>query len=214
MRGARCFNGGRGAALSCGLRNGTSCNLKVVSQPSLHIKQLAGNSFLNDPAILHDDNFVRFFRERHAMRDEDHRAAGERAGKRIGNAAFGNGVERGGWLVHDENGRIAEKSAGESNALSLAGGHGAAPLADDGVVSFGQRGDQRINGGVPSAGANFVQGGAWFSIGDVFADGGAEKIGGLLDQGDVTAKIAEAQSSDIVAVDGYGARIGIVEAKD
>src|SRR5258708_3558708 len=185
-----------------------------MSEATLHREQLARTSLLNDPAILHDDNFVRFCRERHAMRDEDQRAARERDGERIGDAAFGNWVERGGGLVHDENGRIAEKSAGERNALWLAGGHGAAPLADDGVVSFGQRGDEGINGGVPSAGANFVQGGARFSIGDVFADGGAEKIGGLLDQGDVTAKIAEAQSSDIVAVDGYGARIGIVEAKD
>src|SRR6266849_1370919 len=166
----------------------------MVRQLALRRNQLAGSSFLNNPAILQYDNFVRFFRERYAMRDEDDRAASERAGKRVGDAAFRNGVKRGGRLVHDENGRVAEKGACQGNALPFASGQGASALADDSVIAFGKRGNEGINGSIPSA--------------------GAEEIGSLLDEGDFTAKIAEPQHSNVVAVDGYGAGIGVVEAKN
>src|SRR6266849_9657747 len=186
----------------------------MVRQLALRRNQLAGSSFLNNPAILQYDNFVRFFRERYAMRDEDDRAASERAGKRVGDAAFRNGVKRGGRLVHDENGRVAEKGACQGNALPFASGQRASALADDSVIAFGKRGNEGINGSIPSAGADFVQSGPRFSVGNVFAYGGAEEIGSLLDEGDFTAKIAEPQHSNVVAVDGYGAGIGVVEAKN
>src|SRR6267154_355678 len=98
--------------------------------------------------------------------------------------------------------RLAKKSAGQGNALPFARGQSVAPLSDDGVVAFGERGDERINRGVASAGADLVQSGPRLSVGDVFADGGAEEIGSLLDESDFTAKIAESQRSNVVAVDG------------
>src|SRR3981081_1134745 len=105
------------------------------------------------------------------MRNEDNGAAVERAGKRIGDAALRNGVERGSRLVHDENGRVAKKSAGQGNGLPFARGHVRAALADAGVVAFGERGNEGINCGVASAGADLVQTGSSFSVGDVFAYG-------------------------------------------
>ena len=127
------------------------------------------------------------------MGDEGYGAAVEGTGQGAGDDGFGARIERGGGFVEDEDAGIAQQGACEGDALALAGGDGAAALADDGVVGFGEGLDEVVDGGIAGAGANFIESGAGLSVGDIFADGGAEEEGSLLDEGDVGAKIMHAE---------------------
>src|ERR1700694_3040702 len=63
------------------------------------------------------------------------------------------GVERGGWLIEQQDSRVAHEGAGQRNLLPLAAGEvdtRVEPLAKRGVVALRKPGDQLVRAGLPA----------------------------------------------------------------
>src|SRR5271169_1943905 len=122
-----------------------------------------------------------------AVGDEDGGASAHDFAEVVEDFVFSLGVDAGERIVEDQDARAAEQGAGNGGALLLASGEGDAPLADGGVVAFGETLDVVGNVGGFGGGFDVVQRRlAVFArnlmrnaVSDVFADGVAEEEGFL-----------------------------------
>ena len=89
-----------------------------------------------------------------------------------------------------------------------------APLADDGVVALGQRGDEV--GGLRRLGRrpHLVHRGLGAAIGDVVAHGAREEERLLQHHADLRAQARQGHLAHVVSVDEHGAARHVVEARD
>ena len=86
-----------------------------------------------------DEDLVGGLDRRQAVGDDQRRAARQRLGQRLLDEQLGLGVEVGGGLVEDDDGRALEQDPGDGQPLLLAAREPVAALADEGVVALGQR---------------------------------------------------------------------------
>jgi len=121
-------------------------------------------------------------------------------------------IERGGGLVEDEDGGVAQEGAGEGEPLLLAAGEQGAALADDGLVTLGHGPDEIVGVGVDRGGDHLFARGVRAAEQQVAVDGVVEEHRVLGDDGDVAAQVGEAHRAHVVAVDGDPAGGGLVEA--
>ena len=73
------------------------------------------------------------------MRDHDQRAAAAQSRQRLGDDVLVLGVQRGGRLVHQQDGSILEQRAGDGDALALAARQARAAFADRVSMPCGRR---------------------------------------------------------------------------
>src|SRR5207237_9973706 len=107
---------------------------------------------LDDAAVIENDYLVGVADRREAVRDRDRRAALGQPVERLLHQPLGLGVERARRFVEDEDRRVAQDRAGDRDALLLTAGETVAALADDRVITLGQRRDhvmyaRRVGGG-------------------------------------------------------------------
>ena len=130
-------------------------------------------------AVVEDQDLVGGLDGRQPVGDHDRRPPGQGRGQRLLDEQLGLRVEVGGGLVEDHHGRILEQDPGDGQPLLLPAGQPVAPLADDGVVALGQRGDQVVDAGRPAGRDDLGVGGVGPGVAQVGGDGVVEEVGVL-----------------------------------
>ena len=126
-------------------------------------EELVEAALLDDAAFFEDEDVVHGAERRETVGDADDGAV---LGKMVDgflDFGLGLGIEGGGGFVEDEDGGVADKGAGDGDALALAAGESGATFAERGVVALRQRGDEVVGVGFASGGDDFVAGGADFA---------------------------------------------------
>src|SRR5205085_11857530 len=143
----------------------------------------------------------------------DRRAPALEALQRLQREGFGGGVQRGGRLIEDEDGRVADHGAGNRHALALAPREGLTALADDGLVALGQAHDELVRVGGPGRGDDLLHGGLGPPVGDILADGGPKEHRLLRHDADAGAQRGQRQTPQVDAVEQDAALVRVVEAQ-
>ena len=136
-----------------------------------------------------------------AVGDDEGRPALHQVGEGLLHQPLGLGVERGGGLVEDEDGRVLEQGARDGDALPLPAGEPAPPLADHGVVAARQVEDEVVGEGrarrrLDARLVHVVE-----AVGDVGAHGVVEEHRLLGHEADLLAQARERDLADVHAVD-------------
>ena len=79
-----------------------------------------------------------------AMGDDKAGAVGHEALEGFLDEPFGGGIDAGGGLVEDQNGRVFQERAGDADALFFTDAELDAAFADAGVVAVRQAGDELV----------------------------------------------------------------------
>src|SRR5262249_33700467 len=123
--------------------------------------------------------YIAVLQYRQSMRDNKGRAPNCKPFHCINDRRFGFEIDRARWLVQNENGRILQESARESNALALPAGKGHAAFADNGVVALGQLRNEPVDISGSRRPYDVFTAGIWPTIGDVFGKSGRKQDGFL-----------------------------------
>ena len=127
---------------------------------------------------------------------------------------LGDGVERGGGFVKDEDRRITQNGAGNGHALALSTAKDEALFADDAVVAFGVGHDKVVSIGELGGVLNLCLGGMGRAVGDVRSDGGVEEERLLGYRADDGAHIGNPIVANVVTINIHLAAADIVEARE
>ena len=132
-------------------------------------------ALLDDPARVHDHDLVGVADRRETVRDDEGGAAVTEARHRLLDEHLGARVDVAGRFVEDEDARIGEERAGDSDELPLACRDVRGFFFEKRVVALGQRAYERIDVGGCRCGDDLVQRGAFLAVGDVVADRACEQ---------------------------------------
>ncbi len=122
------------------------------------------------------------------MRDEDRCLAAQEGAERPDHQLAGVGIEAGGGLVEDQEGRLADERAGDRDALALAAGEVRPSLAEQRVVPRREFGNEVVGVGQLGCGDNLIPGGVGDAVPDVVRDGATEEDGVLEHETDLAAQ--------------------------
>ena len=147
------------------------------------------------------------------MRDDEGGAAGHDAVHRLEDFVLGPGIDRGGGIIEDKDGRIEQDGSGEGEALALAAGKVAAILMKEGVVAQGQLFDELVRGGEMGGTLDLLAGGAGIAEGDVRGNGRAEEETLLEDQPHLPTDVIEPPVAQVASVEDKASGVGIVETR-
>jgi len=167
-----------------------------------------------DAAAVKDKDLVGFEDRAEAVGDDDAGAVGEDALERLLDELFRFAVEAAGGFVKDQDARVAQDNAGQGNALFFAAAEAVAALADDGVVTIRQAGDEIVDVGGLRCLLNLVLGGVRTGKADVDGDGVVEQEGFLGDHTDMGCEGIEGEITQVVVVNADAALLGIIQARD
>ena len=101
----------------------------------------------DDPAVFHHDDAVRLQNGGEAMGDDDGGAPDHELLQRLLHQLLRFGIERAGRFIEQQQRRIAQDGARDSDALALAAGQPHALLAEEAVEAVGQLLDELARGG-------------------------------------------------------------------
>src|SRR5947209_2783830 len=104
-------------------------------------------------------------------------------------------------LVQNKDWAIAQKSAGEGNALTFASREARASFPNLCVIGFRQIEDELVRSGCAGCGENLLVGCVWFAVSDVLSDAGAEQYGFLQNNCKLPAQIADPVLANVVAIE-------------
>ena len=93
---------------------------------------------LGDPAVVQDENLIRFADGRNPVRHDDRRPLAHDATEACQDFFFRIRVHRGQRIVQDQDGRVGHQRAGECRALFLAARERDPALSHHGVVAAGK----------------------------------------------------------------------------
>ena len=127
---------------------------------------------------------------------------------------LGDGVQRGGGLIQNEDGGIFQEDAGDGHPLLLSAGQEGAPLAHIGLEALGHGHDVVINFRLLRGLHDLLLGGVGSAVADILKNGVGEEEHILLDDADVPVEGALGHIPHIKPVDADGARPHIVKAGD
>ena len=125
---------------------------------------------------------------RQAMGDDDGRPAFHQAVQSGLHDLFAFRIESRRRFVEDENPRILQDSPGDGDALALAAGQSAAPVADDGFIAVRQAHDEVMGVGRLGSRYDFVVAGVQPAVKDIFPDRRVEQHRLLRHQADLLAQ--------------------------
>src|SRR6266852_3057539 len=117
-------------------------------------QELGMSAALDRPAILEDHYEIGAAHRREPVRNDEGRASFHEALEGLEQEVFGLGIERAGWLVEDEDGRVFEQGAGDGHPLALTAREGSTVLAEHRLVAFGQTSDETVRIRGPGGGFN------------------------------------------------------------
>ena len=130
---------------------------------------------------------------------------------------FGDGVERAGGLVEDQDRRVLQQRARDRQPLPLAAGQHAAALAGMGLELLVAALDELQRLGAAGRDAHFLVGSVWLADPQIVGQRSVEQQRLLKHHADVPAQRGQLQAADIHAVnfDNAGLRIkGTVQQRD
>jgi hypothetical protein len=107
-------------------------------------QQLGVRAFLDDAALVHDQDAAGLLDRGQAMGDDEGRAPAHDALERRLHEALAFSVEGAGGLIEQQNRRIAQDGASNGEALPLACRQRHAALAETGFVALRQRLDEAM----------------------------------------------------------------------
>src|SRR5207237_1274910 len=177
-------------------------------------QELVVAALLRGPAVLEDDDLVGVADGAQAVGDGDHGAPLHDALERLDDDRLRLGVERRSRLVEDEDGRVANDCAGDSDALPLSAGQGQASFAHLGVVAVGHPRDELVRVGEPRRIDDLLFGSVGPPVCDVLPYRAAEEDGVLQYETDLVAHALQLVIADVDAVDQDAAGGRIVEPRD
>ena len=122
------------------------------------------------------------------------------------------GVERGGGLIEDEDGRVADHRPGDGQALALPRGELAAAFAQFGVEASLHLPDELVGKGDPRSLLDLIPGCAR-RIADVIGHLAGEQHVLLQGDGAVRPQVVDAHVAKVYVVDEHRAAVGVVEAQ-
>ena len=127
---------------------------------------------------------------------------------------LGDGIQGGGGLVQDQDGRILQENPRNGHPLFLAAGEQSAPLAHIGVEAIGHGQDVLVDFGLLRRLDDLLHRGVGLAVADVLENGVGEKEHVLLDDADVLVDGALGHIPDIVAIELDGTLGDLVEPGD
>ena len=148
------------------------------------------------------------------MRDHDQRAAAAQSRQRLGDDVLVLGVQRGGRLVHQQDGSILEQRAGDGDALALAARQARAAFADRSVHALRQARDDLRHAGLARGLHEFGLGGVGLADADVVGDAAREQIAVLEDLAELAGQLRARHPAHVDAADQHAALAGVEEARD
>ena len=176
--------------------------------------QLVVAATLDDFALVHDADLVRAADGGEAVGDDDRCAVAHEAFQCLLDEPFRFRVERRGGLVEDEQRGILEDGAGDADALALAAGELAAAVADVRVVALFGGHDEVVGVGDARRLLHFLARGGLDTEGDVVEEGVVKEDRLLIHVAHQRAQVGERRLADVHAVDGDGAPLHVVEARE
>lgn len=147
------------------------------------------------------------------MRDDERGPALNDVVRRCLDQALVLGVEVAGGLVHDEDARVAEDGARNTDALALAAGELDAALSDDGVVAVLRPCYELLGLCDGGSGGDFGPRSARTAVLDVFGDTAGEESNVLRHDGDLLAETALRHVAYVYTIDEDRALIGVEHAQ-
>src|SRR5687767_14920357 len=150
--------------------------------------------------MLEHDDPIDSMNRGQAMRDNERSAALHEFLDGFHDGSFGGGIERGGGLVEQQDRRVLQKRARNTNTLALTDTEMSAAFPDRAVVARGQAADEFIGLRAFGGFANFFLGRVRPPVGNVLANGGGKEKRVLQDDRDFGAE----------RLLGYGAKIAAI----
>ena len=148
------------------------------------------------------------------MRNHDGRTpTGERR-ERLLHRVLGLVVQGRGRLIQDEDLRVLEKNTRDGYTLLLSARESRAPLPHLGLVAIGQRLDELRDVGLLGSALYLRQGRVRVAVGDVLGDGSVKEVDLLLHDANGLAQAPLRDRAHILPVDGDGAGIHVIEARE
>src|SRR5829696_1840665 len=177
-------------------------------------QQVGVGALLDDPAAVDDQDPVGVDDGRQPVGDDQAGPALEGGGQGLLDVDLGLGVEVGGGLVEDDDGRVGQQQPGDGQALLLPARQPVAALADHRLPPLGQALDQVQDPGRPAGVLDLLQGGVGPGVAQVGPDGVVEQVRVLGDQADGGPQALQPQVADVDAVDPDGALADVVDPGD
>ena len=110
-----------------------------------------------------------------------------------------------------ENGAIAQKCAGQRDALALSARELRAAFSHFAFVAFGQAGNEFVTVGGLGGGHDLCIGGIRLTVGDIFRNAGGKQQRVLQDNGELPAQIGNAIFPDVTPIEQHLPAAGIVK---
>lgn len=166
---------------------------------------------LRDQAtVLHQENVIGAADLREAVGDQQRGAALQDAAHGALDLVFGVAVDSAGRVIQHQDARVAEKGAGDGNALALSTGEHDTPFADHGFVAFGKAHNEVVRLRFFGGGFDlFLCDGFTRAKGDIFGNGAGEEEDVLFNCADLGAQAIHAPLAYIDAIDQHMAAGGV-----
>src|SRR4051812_2109021 len=147
------------------------------------------------------------------MRDHDGRPALRHFGQGVEQRPLGLAIQRAGWFVEGNDGRIEQQYPRERESLTLTAAC-TCTLAQSAVKTFGQSLNELDELCVFECTENLGVAGRWTPDRDVLPQRRVEHERVLHDKSDLTPKRAECETADVLSVDLYCTRGTVPEAHE
>ena len=129
-------------------------------------------------------------------------------------ALLGAGVHTAGGLIQNQDAVVGQDGAGDGQQLLLALAHVGGVLVQLHLVAAGQGADEVVGVGSLGGGNDLLVGGVQTAVADVLHDGALEQPGVLQHHAEALAQSAAVKVAHVVAVQGDGTGVHIVEAHE
>ena len=187
--------------------------IQVCVDAALSQQFLVGTAF-RDPAIGNGDNAVGRTNGAESVGNDQGCTAHSQVVESPLDLSFRHGVQRGGGLIQNQNGRILQEDPGNGHALLLTAGEQGAPLAYIGIKSMGHFQNILIDLRLLGRLDHLLHGGIGLSVADVLKNGIGKQEHILLDNANILVQALLGHLADILAIDGDDTGIHIIKARN
>src|SRR6267143_2155231 len=158
-------------------------------------------SFFDDPPTVEHNNAIS--KAHGAQTVGDHQGGAVPGGgfQRINNQPFGCGVEAAGWLIKNQNRRIAQDGSSDGNSLLLSAGEAGASFRYARFVCERLLANESVGVGGDGGRDDLGLGGVRTAKSNILANGSAEEERVLQDQTDVIAQRLKLIGTALLAID-------------
>ena len=166
-------------------------------------QQLVVGPLLGDHAVFYDEDAVCLENCGKSVGNDDIGSPFHDALQCVLDGVFGDGVQRGGSLIQDQDARVFEHHASDRKALLLTARELEPAVSHLGFIAFGLVYDEVVDIGDAAGGLQFLLCRVLLGIQQIVADGAVEEIALLRDNADVRAQEAQIIAFDIDVVDAH-----------